>query len=229
METLASALASPVVPAFAGNNVVAMTSHGSDKNLMVRFFVEPVYMEAKSNAAGRAIFEDQNFVHIFAPGAKTDYITRVQMEDRMDVPSHPHRFTRQWAQFQAQQEQVADGTPLEMCAFMAKHRVMELKAQRIFTAEQYAQLPDSILQNLGMGARREKELCKAYISEDEKVQALSKATAERDELKTEIELLRQQVAALANQTGQPVPEIAVQGQGLRRRPGRPKKENENAV
>lgn len=206
-ESLASALSSPLVPAFAGNNVVAMTTHGSDKNLMVRFFKEPVYMEFKSGQEGRAIYEDRNFVHIFAPGAKTDYITPVQMEDRMDVPSHPHRFPRQWAQFQAQAEQVADGTPLEMCAFLAKHRVMELKSQRVFTAEQYAGLPDSILQNLGMGARREKELCKAYLSEDEKVQALSKATAERDALQAEMSIMRQQIAALSVQTGKPIPEI----------------------
>jgi hypothetical protein len=207
MESLSAALSSPQVPAFAGNNVVAMASHGSDKNLMVRFFKEPVYMEFKSTEAGRAIYEDVNFIHIFAPGGKTDYITRVQMEDRMDVPSHPHRFPRQWQQFLDQQEQAPDGTPLEMCAFLAKHRVMELKSQRIFTAEQYAGLPDSILQNLGIGARREKELCKAYLSEDEKVQALSKATAERDALKNEMDMMRQQIAALSAQTGKPIPEI----------------------
>lgn len=207
MESLASALSSPQVPAFAGNNVVAMASHGNDKNLMARFFKEPVYMEFKSTEAGRAIYEDVNFVHIFAPGGKTDYITRVQMEDRMDVPSHPHRFQRQWQQFLDQQEQTASGTPLEMCAFMAKHRVMELKAKRVFTAEQYAGLPDSILQELGMGARREKELCKAYLSEDEKIQALSKATSERDALKAEMDMMRQQIAALSVQTGKAVPEI----------------------
>lgn len=207
MESLASALSSPIVPAFQGNNVVAMTSHGSDKNLMVRFFKEPIYMEFKSDEAGRAIYEDRDYVHIFAPGGKTDYISPVQMQDRMDVPSHPNRFPRQWAQYQSQQEQTASGTPLEMCAFIAKHRVLELKSQRIFTAEQYAQLPDSTLQGLGIGARREKELCKAFISEDEKIQALSKATAERDALKAEMDMMRQQIAALSVQTGKPIPEI----------------------
>lgn len=207
MESLSSALSSPMVPAFSGNNVVAMASHGSDKNVIARFFKEPVYMEFKSNEAGRAIYEDVNFVHITAPGGKTDYITRVQMEDRMDVPSHPHRFARQWQQFIDQQEQTSSGTPLEMCAFLAKHRVLELKAQRIFTAEQYAGLPDSTLQTLGIGARREKDLCKAYISEDEKIQALSQATAERDALKSEMDIMRQQIAALSVQTGKPIPEI----------------------
>lgn len=218
MESLAAALSSPQVPAFAGNNVVAMASHGSDRNLMVRFFKEPVYMEFKSNEAGRAIYEDRNYVHIFAPGGKTDFITPVQMEDRMDVPSHPHRFPRQWQQFQSQQEQTANGTPLEMCAFLPKSRVMELKAQRIFTAEQYSELPDSTLQGLGIGARREKELCKAYISEDEKVQALSKATAERDAFASQIEMLRQQVQALSVQTGREIPEIHAEEPARQKRP-----------
>jgi hypothetical protein len=193
---LASALSSHVVPAFQGNNVVQMASSGSDKNLTARFFLEPVYQEFESEKQGRAVYKDEAFVHICAPGAKTDIIKKVQMEDRMDVPSDPRRFPRQWQQFTDQQTQVPDGTPLEMCAFLPKHRVMELKAVKIFTAENYAELPDSAGQTLGMGWQRERELCRAYLSEDNKVQALSKALAEKNAMAADIAALREQIAAL---------------------------------
>lgn len=207
MDGLSAALSSPIVPAFQGNSVVSMAAHGSDKNMQVRFFAQADYMPFLSTESGKAIYETHEYVHIYAPGAKTDVTHPVQMEDRMDVPSHPHRFPKQWEQFRAQQEQVAEGTPLEMCAFIAKHRVLELKSQRIHTAEQYAGLPDSVLQGLGIGARREKELCKAYISEDEKMKALSRATAANEAMQSQISVLTQQVHALANQTGQQIPEI----------------------
>lgn len=204
---LAQALSTPVVPHMQGNNIVQMASHGSDKNLSARFFVEPVFQEFQSNTEGRAIYKDEIFVHISAPGGKTDIIKKVQMEDRMDVPSDPHRFPRQWQQFKDQQEQAPEGTPLEMCAFLAKHRVMELKAMKVFTAEQYADLPDAIGQTLGMGWQRERELCRAFISEDTKLAELSRALASENAMKAEMEMMRQQIAALASQTGQPVPQI----------------------
>lgn len=207
------AYANPHVPGFANGSLVAVASHGSDQNLTVRFFVENVYQEFASKEAGRAIYKPVNKIHISYPGAKSDIIKDVQMEDEPNAPSHPNRFPRQWMAFKAQQEQVPDGVPLEMCKFLPGHRVMELKAQKIHTAEQYAALPDSVVQTLGMGAHRERELCKAYLSEDVKVAELSAALAEKDAMKADIDVLRQQIAVLTGQTEAPV----------RRGPGRPPK------
>ena len=204
---LATALSSPTVPAFQGNNVVQMAGHGSDKNLSARFFIEPVYQEFESQKEGRAIYKDEAYVHISAPGAKTDIIKKVQMEDRMDVPSDPHRFPRQWQQFKDQMEQAPEGTPLEMCAFLAKHRVMELKACKVFTAEQYAGIPDTVGQTLGMGWQRERELCRAYLSEDSKVQQLSEALAQKTAMEADMAIMRAQIAELASLTGKPIPVI----------------------
>lgn len=204
---LATALSSPVVPAFQGNNVVQMAGHGSDKNLTARFFIEPIYQEFESQKQGRAIYKDEIYVHISAPGAKTDIIKKVQMEDRMDVPSDPHRFPRQWQQFKDQVEQAPDGTPLEMCAFLAKYRVMELKAMKIFTAEQYSELPDAIGQTLGMGWQRERELCRAYLNEDVKVQQLSEALASKAAMEADMAIMRAQIAELAGLTGKAIPVI----------------------
>lgn len=222
---LATALSSPVVPAFQGNNVVQMAGHGSDKNLTAKFFIEPIYQEFESQKQGRAIYKDEIYIHISAPGAKTDMIKKVQMEDRMDVPSDPHRFPRQWQQFQDQIEQAPEGTPLEMCAFLAKHRVMELKACKVFTAEQYAAIPDTVGQTLGMGWQRERELCKAYLSEDSKVQQLSEALAQKTAMEADMAIMRAQIAELASLTGKPIPVIQTEEPRAKRTYTRRNQEN----
>ena len=201
------------VPEMNGN-LVAMASHGNDKNLTVRFYSEPVYQEFKSQLEGRAIYETVDFIHISYPGAKSDIIKRVQMTDEPNAPSHPHRFPQQWQNFQNQKEQVPDGTPLEMCKFIPPHRVMEFKAQRIHTAEQLASLPDSIIQTLGMGAARERELAKAYLKEDDSVAKLSSVMAENNVLKNDLEALKEQMAAFSEEMK------------TKRGPGRPRKDDE---
>jgi hypothetical protein len=187
--------AQPHVPSF-GQGLVAVASHGNDQNLTVRFYVDNVYQEFQSKQEGRAIYKPVNKVQITFPGAKTDITKDVQMEDEPNSPSHPSRFPRQWAAFLAQQEQIPNGVPLEMCKFLPGYRIMELKAQKIHTAEQYANVPDSVLQALGMGAMRERDLCRAYLSEDVKVAELSAALAEKDVMKADIEALKAQIELL---------------------------------
>ena len=227
----------PAIPPQFNGSVVAMASHGSDANLMVEFFVEDVYQEYQSEKEGRAIYKPVNKVRIFAPGNKSDIIKHVQMEDEPNSPSHPHRFPRQWAAFQAQQEQVPDGTPLEMCKFIQSHRVKELKAMHIHTAEQLASMSDANMQALGMDGRRLRDLCKAYVSEDKGTKELSAALAREAAIKADLEAMKQQMAELNARMSQqlhaegkiyessvqPMPES--QGLELRRRPGRPRKED----
>lgn len=227
--------APPIIPNFQGNNVIAMASHGSDANLHVEFYVDDEYQTFLSEKEGRAIYKPVNKVRIAFPGAKSDIIKHVQMNDEPNSPSHPNRFPRQWAAFQAQQAQVPDGTPLEMCKFIAGHRVKELKAQNVHTAEQLASMPDNILQTLGMGVLRERELAKAFINEDAKLAELSSALAEKAAMKADMDALRNQLAELnalmANRrdsVGIPHAET-VTSEPVKRGPGRPKREQSDAV
>lgn len=190
------------VPAFTGNNVIAMAgTAGSDRNLHVRFYTEPVYQEAESLKEGRAIYRDIQFVHIAAPGNKSDLIRQVRLMRDNGIPTDPERFPGQWQAFKNQQEQVQEGTPLEMCKFLAGHRVMELKAARIFTAEQYAELPDSIAGTLGMGVNRERELCRAFLKEDVKHAELSASLAREAALKADMAMMKEQLALLNSRIG----------------------------
>lgn len=229
------------VAPFQGNSVIAMASHGSDAQLMVEFFVEDVYQEFESEKQGRAIYKPVEKVRIFAPGAKSDIIQHVQYDDQPNKPAHPNRFPRQWAAFKAQQEQVPDGTPLEMCKFIPSHRVKELKAMHIHTAEMLGNMSDMQIQTIGMDGRRLRDLCLAYVSEDKGTKQLSAALAREAAMKADFEIMKAQLLELnARMVGRPagegrdfaesaqsVPEN--QGPELRRRPGRPKKENHDAV
>ena len=225
--------APPIIPQFNGN-VVAMATHGSDAGMTAEFFVEDAYQEFQSEKEGRAIYKPVNKVRMYAPGAKTDIIKHVQMNDEPNSPSHPHRFPRQWQAFLAQQEQIPDGTPLEMCRFVASHRVKELKAMNVHTAEQLANIPDNILQTLGLGAMRERDLARAYLNEDVKVAELSAALAEKAAMKADMEALKLQLAdlnALMSNRRDPagVPhaettEAASFVTPIKRGPGRPKKD-----
>src|SRR5215471_720537 len=93
-----------------------MATYGDDKGLLVEFFMEAVYQEAESVKIGRAVYKEEPFISIITPGAKSDVKRRVKETPEqagMGVPTDPERFPRQWAAFKANQEQVADGLPLE--------------------------------------------------------------------------------------------------------------------
>lgn len=225
-----------------GQNHVAVVSHGNDRGLMAEFYIMDEYKPFRSAAEGIAIYEPIEMVRISVPGAKTDICARVKHKDDIDGPSHINRFPNQYKAFKDGLEQVPDGTPLEMCKFMPSHRVKMLKAQGIHTAEQYADCADNVIQTLGMGAARERDLCKTYIgNDDEKTRLVSKALADAAEMKDQMELMRQQmselramangvtIAAQATQvSAAPLPgEIFVEAPGpesFKRGPGRPRKE-----
>lgn len=211
-----------------------MAQYGSDAALHVEFEMRPVFMEALSKKEGKEIWEDRAFVTIAQPGAKSDIVRQVKMEGTPNHPSDPERFPRQWAAFQAKHEQVQTGLPLEQCAFMSKARVLEFKSQRIHTCEQLAELPDSVCQTLGLGARELRDQARARLDENERARALSVAHAETDDLRNEVETLRRQLEQLASAqrgvTAEPAPihemETAIIEDKPRR--GRPPLNRENA-
>ena len=190
-------------PEFKGS-MVASVSHGDDTGLAVEFFIEDVYQPFLSNKEGRAIYKPVEKVRVRGPASKSEFVTEVyhpapgpEDQDKAPRRNWAQRFPKQYEAFKAQQAQVPDGTPLEMCKFLASHRVKELKALDVHTAEQYAAMPDSIVQTLGMGAPREKALCQQFVSrDDEKVAQLSRALAEAETLKNDMALMKEQMAML---------------------------------
>ena len=145
------------------------------------FYKDAVENIAKSRKAGRPIFDDVVMVQITIPGDKNNAVVKHVSDELKE------RFPDAWAQFEAAEEQVGDGTPLEQWTMMTKGRVMELKTQHIHTVEQLAGLNESFMKTLGVNGRRLVEDAQAYLKTAE--DGPSKVAAENAELSRRVETL----------------------------------------
>lgn len=175
-----------------------MVAQGDDRNTHAEFHYVDVYMSHKSEMAGRAVYDRVPYLRMTFPGNRF-YIpdTQAKMKDDEYGPSDPHRFPKQWAAFLASEEQVPDGTPLMTYPPMTSARVKELKSVGIHTVEQLATLPEQDGANLGLGWRLEQQTAQKWLEQAENGSAVTKLVAENATLKSDVEMLRNQVAALA--------------------------------
>lgn len=169
-----------------GGATYGTASHGDDKGLFVEFEMRSVHQPFKSEQEGRAVWADVPFVIINFPGDRTKRFEGVVEEE------HKHRFPRQWAAFEAQKEQVPDGTPIAEWPPLTKSQVFEFKAMKIHTVEALADLPDSAC--TWMGSREIREKARIWLataaghSADARLQAIIKTQNDQ------IEALQKQIA-----------------------------------
>lgn len=185
---------SPVQNLRPAGTDIFVAGYGDDRGLVVKFYTEATLMGAKSEAAGRPIYEDVDYIHMFLPGGKTDVKRPVKLVDDDRSPSDPHRFPRQYEAFKNQKGEAHDGTPLEHIAFIPRARVMEFKAQNIHTAEQLIAVPDSASDRMGMDFRSFREKVKTWISNADKNAEVLQLKGENDQLKADMEALKAQFA-----------------------------------
>ncbi|MFK4444638.1 hypothetical protein ABH944_004858 [Caballeronia udeis] len=144
-------------------------THGDDSRLYVEFTNEAIHQTFLSEEAGRPIFKDVPHVRIHFPGDRTKQIFRpVKFQDDYQGPADPVRFPRQWAAFQAQAEQIQDGTPIEQWGPLTKSQAMELKSMHIHTVEQLAGIADNNLTWMGSRELREKAIAWLKQADDGK-------------------------------------------------------------
>jgi hypothetical protein len=171
-------------------------SHGDDSRLYVEFTMEAIHQTAKSEEEGRPIFKDVPHVRIHFPGDRTKQIFRpVKFEDDHQGPADPRRFPQQWKAFEAQQEQVQTGTPIEQWGPLTKSQAMEFKAMHIHTVEQLAGIADSNLSWLGARELRDKAV--SWLAQAETGKHAMHLQAELDKRDADIEELKRQVKELA--------------------------------
>lgn len=125
-------------------------THGDDSRLHVEFRMEPMRMGAKSEEAGRDIYEEREFIRIMFPGDRT------KMVDREANDIDKRRFATQYAAFQQNKAAPLQGTPISEWAPLSKSQVLELQAMRIMTVEQLAGLPDTAIDFFGGRDLRDK-------------------------------------------------------------------------
>jgi hypothetical protein len=176
-------------PTFDSDVYAEGQEYKDDARLVVQFFTEAVKNEAKSAEAGRAIFDEVAMVRIMTPGSRDVMVTRAGK-------NYPLRFPRQWERFQANQSQIADGTPLEQVPFLSVGQIAELKACNVYTLEQLANLADSVAHKF-MGAQKMKQLAVAYLEAAKEAAPFTKLMDELEKRDAQIAVLQQQVAQLA--------------------------------
>lgn len=175
---------------YVGNNPGHSVNGGQDNVLIPRFFIEPVPMPFRSAQEGRPIFEDQEFVEILIPGAKSSPVRPVSDEDRRTWPREYEAFKR------SESQEGLSGTPLKEWPAMNRSMVKEFNGVNIYTVEQLVAMPDSLLQNAGLGAREWQAKAKVFLDQAAGGAAASALAAELEAMRADNEGLKAQVTEL---------------------------------
>lgn len=177
-----------------------MADRDPDANLIVLFKMNAKENPAKSAAAGRPIFDDEESCEIRIPGNRTyvgvypaasfsnwvvDPFTGAQRPI-----SYAERFAKQYQQFKAGAVQTKSGTPLTVVPFLTEARRAELRALGVLTVEQLALIDGQELKNLGPGGREMKNKAQEYMAD-------ASRNAPSTVMIAELEALRAKNASLA--------------------------------
>lgn len=165
------------------------TRFAADNKLYVEFFRKPVLQPGKSRDAGRAVYEEVDYVRIHVPGDKSSVIERpVSQQDVF-------RFQDRYNKWKAGQEEAVTGTPLSALPGMSPSKVEEYKFFKLVTVEQLAEAND----NLGakfMSFQQDKQRAKAFLEvakNNAPIERMNEELAKRD---AELEELRAMVTTL---------------------------------
>lgn len=169
---------------------------GDDRRAIVFFHKHSVWNEIKSTQAGRRIYDEIDFISIQHPGEREQKIDRpVKEEDK-------HRWFSQWQQYQKNQVQVVEGTPIDLLFPNHPGLADNLKSAGVSTVEQLAGLSATGMHNVGMGAQDYVNYAKSYLDHAQKGVSFHKFQKEIADKDQEIKLLNQRVDTLVQQLDQ---------------------------
>lgn len=163
-----------------------------DDKLYVEFMREPVMHPGKSREAGRAIYEERDFVRIHVPGDKTTVCVEPMHEINM------FRFKARYEKWKAGQAEAVTGTPLSALPGMSPAKVEEYRFFKIVTIEQLAEANDQMGQKF-MSFQGDKQRAKAFIEATRGNAPIEQMNAELQKRDSEIENLKTMVEALQAQ------------------------------
>ena len=164
-----------------------------DRKLFVEFFRKPKLHPGKSREAGRAVYEEVDYVRVYVPGDKTSVVERPV--DSIDAT----RFGDRYAKWKAGQEEAVSGTPLTALPGMTPAKVEEYKYFKIVTIEQLAEANDG-LGGKFMGFQADKARAKAFMEVAANNAPIERMNEELQKRDMEIENLRTMVEALQAQS-----------------------------
>lgn len=166
----------------------------NNPGIYAQFTLEPVEQAFKSQAAGRPIFEDREFIRIVIAGDKNSEVYREATENDKE---RFHEIYRRFKDGMKDREQII-GTPLSQWPLLKPSQIREFEAINIFTVEQLAALSDTMKQNIGMGANELVAAAKAFLESSKDSSMAGALAAENERLKSDMEALKLQVQELAS-------------------------------
>jgi hypothetical protein len=177
-----------------GSNGVGTVTFGSDANINVHFYAKAVLDPVASQAAGRAVHKQVDYVRLQHPGERDVVDAPVS-----DKPEMPLRFAAQWTAYQQRKEHVPEGTPIEMLFPQNPEIAANLHTMAIHTVEQMANCGAIALQQIGMGAQNWQTAAKAFLSAANKGVEFHRMQKELKDRDNKIEVLQNNLTLLTAQ------------------------------
>jgi len=170
----------------------------NDKGVVAVFRNDVVKNPVKSAQAGRPIFDDVEYVELRHPGSK-DVGVYPSMErshwaeDPVSGEQIPvtfaERFSKQYQQFKAHDQQTKSGTPLDYLTFLTAAKRAELRALNIYTAEALSTIDGNELKNLGPGGREMKNQTIEFLANSSDMAKVTRLEAELENIKARNQVL----------------------------------------
>lgn len=153
-----------------------------DRQLAVKFYKKSVYQKFLSEKENKQIYKDVDYISIRVPGDNYSDLHRpVKEEDK-------ERFDVQWNNYQKRQENVANGTPIDMLPGISPAEADNYRAKGFETIEQLAGMNDTKISKFGFNARSLVKKAQKFLKGDKLSDELQ---AEVAELKKQLEELKQ--------------------------------------
>jgi|SRR5215470_2879070 len=160
-----------------------------DERLPVEFYIGALRDDAASEREGRPIFKDTEFIRIY--NSKDNILDRpVRDTDKQRWPKHYAAFKNT-----GQADPAAVGQRLEHWPAITRSQAEELRYFKIFTVEQLASAPDSILTQIP-GINRLKQIAKVVMDIGREDAPYFKMQAQLEERDGKIAQLTSEVARL---------------------------------
>jgi hypothetical protein len=174
--------------------IPTINTRASKRNIV--FEVLPVKMEAESEAHGRPIHKDVDFVRITNPGSRDEFVSMAEKFCKQN-PNDREVRERYLAWKESEKKNKITGTPLSALTFMSKSDVADLNCLNIFSVEQLIDLPESAHHRI-MGAKTMIAKATAYLQAAKDQSYVTKMAADLEERDHRIDLLERTVKELGD-------------------------------
>lgn len=171
------------------------------------FFWEAVANPAASAKEGVPIYDKGLMCRIVAPGqSKSDVVYMLERwhGEKLLTKHHAHdKYAKLIDDFKRKEKgDGLDGTPIENLPGLDIRIAAQMRAMHIYTVEALRDCPDTVLQNIGMGAREYQQRAVAYLEAAAGGAPMTRLIAENEDLKTRMAIMEKQIADLTAPKGE---------------------------